>query len=130
MNSKPRKVRKFRLNLNKIKNLNHCQTIIKNFNLEIQSDCLDDIKNTFEDLDLRMKTDHPDWEKLGYFFDGVECVPRGYLYLFQKIGAEGIAEMDYDEMEEEGKKLLDIVNTNPEELTKCEDANLIWRADG
>ena len=66
---------------------------------------LDDVKTILDLMDIRINTDIPNWEEIGYFFDK-ECVPKGYIKLYNKIGAEGIAELDYYEIEREAKKLL------------------------
>ena len=66
---------------------------------------LDDVKKILDLLDIRVNTDIDTWEEIGYFFT-IECVPRGYMKLYEKIGSEGIAELDYYEIEVEAKKLL------------------------
>ena len=66
---------------------------------------LDDVKTILDLIDIRVNTDIENWEEIGYFFDK-ECVPRGYMKLYEKIGSEGIAELDYYEIEVEAKKLL------------------------
>ena len=81
------KVRRFKLSVNEI-------------------ETLDDVKKILDLLDIRLQTDNPVWEEVGQFFTH-ECVPRGYIKLFDKIGAEGIAELHYHEIERECKKLLD-----------------------
>jgi len=67
---------------------------------------LDDVKKILDLIDIRVNTDIDIWEEIGYFFT-IECVPRGYLKLIDKIGDDGVAELDYFEMERECKKLLD-----------------------
>ena len=67
---------------------------------------LDDIKKILDIMDIRIMTDNPLWEEVGQFFK-LECVPRGYLKLHEKIGDEGIAKLHYHEIEREAKKLLD-----------------------
>ncbi len=67
---------------------------------------LDDVKKILDLLDIRLQTDNPIWEEVGQFFT-YECVPKGYMKLLKKIGAEGIAELHYHEIEREAKKLLD-----------------------
>ena len=66
---------------------------------------LDDVKKILDLLDIRVNTDINTWEEIGYFFN-IECVPKGYMKLREKIGEEGVAELDYYEIERECKKLL------------------------
>ena len=67
---------------------------------------LDDVKKILDLLDLRLQTDSPHWEEVGQFFK-LECVPKGYMKLREKVGDEGIAKLHYHEIEREAKKLLD-----------------------
>lgn len=67
---------------------------------------LDDVKKILDLLDITIQTDSHVWEEVGQFFE-MECVPRGYVKLIQKIGEEGIRELHYHEIERECKKLLD-----------------------
>ena len=67
---------------------------------------LDDIKKILDVMDIRIMTDNPAWEEVGQFFT-LECVPRGYMKLLHAIGPEAIAELHYNEIERECKKLLD-----------------------
>ena len=67
---------------------------------------LDDVKKILDLLDIRLQTDNPVWEEVGQFF-ALECVPKGYIKLHKKIGAEEIAKLHYHEIEREAKKLLD-----------------------
>ena len=66
---------------------------------------IDDIKKILDLLDIRLDTDNPVWEEVGQFFK-LECVPKGYMKLLHKIGPEKIAELHYNEIERECKKLL------------------------
>lgn len=67
---------------------------------------LDDVKKILDALDIRIMTDNPIWEEVGQFFK-LECVPKGYIKLHNKIGDEGISKLHYHEIERESKKLLD-----------------------
>ena len=79
----------------------------RRFKLNVERlETLDDVKKILNLLDIRIQTDNPAWEEVGQYF-GVECIPKGYMKLRQKIGDEGIAELHYHEMEREAKKLLD-----------------------
>ena len=49
-------------------------------------------------------------KKCGAYFD-IECVPRGYIKLHEKIGEEGISKLHYHEIEKECKKLLEDENS-------------------
>ena len=85
--------------------VNHPKT--RRFKLCVdQLETLDDVKKILDLLDIRIMTDNPVWEEVGQFFK-LECVPKGYMKLHKKIGAEGIAELHYHEIEREAKKLLD-----------------------
>ena len=80
---------------------------VRRFKLSVDKlETLDDVKKILDLLDIRLQTDNPVWEEVGQFFK-LECVPKGYLKLHEKIGDEGIAELDYFEIERECKKLLD-----------------------
>ncbi len=70
---------------------------------------LDDIKKILDLLDIRLQTDNPVWEEVGQFFK-LECVPKGYMKLLEKIGSDEIAKLHYDEIERECKKLLNEKN--------------------
>jgi len=67
---------------------------------------LDDVKKILDLLDIRIMTDNPVWEEVGQFFK-LECVPKGYFKLHNKIGPEEISKLHYHEIERECKKLLD-----------------------
>ena len=80
---------------------------VRRFKLNVDTlETLDDVKKILEVLDIRIQTDSPIWEEVGQFFK-VECVPKGYMKLVQKIGHEGIAKLHYHEIAREAKKLLD-----------------------
>jgi|TARA_B100000035_G_scaffold294487_1_gene284792 hypothetical protein len=80
---------------------------VRRFKLSVDElETLDDVKKILDLLDIRLQTDNPVWEEVGQFFK-LECVPKGYMKLRQKIGDEGIAELHYHEIEREAKKLLD-----------------------
>lgn len=79
---------------------------VRRFKLSVNElETLDDVKKILDLLDIRLQTDNPIWEEVGQFFT-LECVPKGYMKLRDKIGDEGIAELNYDEIEREAKKLL------------------------
>ena len=85
--------------------VNHSK--VRKFKLSVDTlETLDDVKKILDLLDIRLQTDNPIWEEVGQFFK-LECVPKGYMKLYKKIGAEGIAELHYHEIEREAKKLLD-----------------------
>ena len=85
--------------------VNHPKT--RRFKLSVDTlETLDDVKKILDLLDIRIQTDSPIWEEVGQFFK-VECVPKGYMKLVQKIGHEGIAKLHYHEIAREAKKLLD-----------------------
>jgi len=66
---------------------------------------LDDVKKILDKLQLRIQTDDPDYEEVKDYFC-LEVLPRGYMKLLEKVGYEGIADMNWDEMEIEASKLL------------------------
>ena len=80
------KIRRFKLDVDKIKTL-------------------DDVKKILNLLDLRIQTDNPDYETVKDFFC-VEVVPKGYFKLLKNIGHEGIENLHYHEIEEQSLKLL------------------------
>ena len=67
---------------------------------------LDDVKKILDIMQLRIDTDNPLYEEVKDYFQ-LEVVPRGYMKLLEKVGYEGIANMNWDEMEIEASKLLD-----------------------
>ena len=80
---------------------------VRRFKLSVDTiETLDDDKKILDLLDIRIQTDNPVWEEVGQFFL-MECVPKGYAKLYNKIGPEGISELHYHEIVEETKKLLD-----------------------
>jgi hypothetical protein len=66
---------------------------------------LEDVKKILHTLQLRIDTDNPLYEEVKDYFQ-LEVVPRGYIKLLGKVGYEGIANMDWNEMEIEASKLL------------------------
>ena len=66
---------------------------------------LEDVKKIFALMDLRIQTDDPEYEEVKDYFC-LEVVPRGYIKLIEKVGYEGIANMNWNEMESEASKLL------------------------
>ena len=79
---------------------------VRRFKLSVDTlETLDDIKKILDLLDIKIQTDNPVWEEVGQFFT-LECVPKGYMKLRQKIGDEEIAKLHYHEIEKEAKKLL------------------------
>ena len=80
---------------------------VRRYKLSVDTiETLDDIKKILDILDIRLQTDNPVWEEVGQFFT-LECVPKGYMKLREKIGDEEIAKLHYHEIEREAKKLLD-----------------------
>jgi len=80
---------------------------VRRFKLSVDKlETLDDIKKILDLLNIRLQTDNPVWEEVGQFFE-LECIPKGYMKLRQKIGDHGIAKLHYHEIEREAKKLLD-----------------------
>ena len=80
---------------------------VRRFKLSVDElETLDDVKTILDLLDIRIQTDNPIWKEVGQFFK-LECVPKGYIKLRDKIGDEGISELHYHEIEREAKKLLD-----------------------
>lgn len=66
---------------------------------------LEDVKKILNVMNIRIQTDNPAWEEVEKYFC-LEIVPKGYLKLLDKIGWDGIAKLNYDEMELEASKLL------------------------
>jgi hypothetical protein len=66
---------------------------------------LEDVKKILDMLQLRIDTDNPLYEEVKDYFC-LEVVPRGYAKLLEKLGYEGIKDMNWDEMEIESSKLL------------------------
>ena len=66
---------------------------------------LDDVKKILDMIQLRIQTDDDRYEEVKDFFC-LEVVPLGYIKLLDKVGYEGIADMNWDEMEIEAAKLL------------------------
>jgi len=66
---------------------------------------LEDVKKIFALMDLRIQTDDPEYDQVKQYFC-LEVVPRGYIKLIEKVGYEGIANMNWNEMESEASKLL------------------------
>ena len=67
---------------------------------------LEDVKKILDLLDLRIQTDNPDYEKVKEYFK-LEVVPRGYLKLLDEVGHDGIAKMNWDEIEREASKFIE-----------------------
>tara|TARA_Y100000004_G_C8946508_1_gene426498 strand:+ start:2010 stop:2291 length:282 start_codon:yes stop_codon:yes gene_type:complete len=79
---------------------------IRRFKLNVETlETLDDVKKILDLLNIRIQTDNPVWEEVGQFFN-VECVPKGYMKLREKIGDEEIAKLHYYEIEQQSLKLL------------------------
>jgi hypothetical protein len=72
---------------------------------------LEDVKKILDSMHIRIDTDNPSWEKVEQYFC-LEVVPKGYLKLLEKIGWEGIAELNYGEIEVEASKLLEQCENN------------------
>ena len=80
---------------------------VRRFKLSVDTiETLDDVKKILDLLDIRLQTDNPVWKEVGQFFK-LECVPKGYMKLHDKIGSKGISGLHYHEIEIECKKLLD-----------------------
>lgn len=72
---------------------------------------LEDVKKILDIMQIRIDTDNPLYEEVKDYFQ-LEVVPRGYIKLLEKVGYEGIADMNWDEMEIEASKLLENEKTN------------------
>ena len=72
---------------------------------------LEDVKKILDLMQLRIQTDDSGYEEVKDYFC-LEVVPRGYIKLLEKVGYEGIANMNWDEMEIEASKLLENEETN------------------
>lgn len=84
--------------------VNHSK--VRRFKLSVDTlETLDDIKKILDLMDIRIQTDNPVWEEVGQFFT-LECVPKGYLKLLQKIGQEEISKLHYHEIEQQCLELL------------------------
>jgi len=66
---------------------------------------LEDVKKILDMMQLRIQTDDPEYDQVKQYFC-LEVVPRGYIKLIEKVGYEGIANMNWNEMESEASKLL------------------------
>ena len=71
----------------------------------------EDVKKILDIMQIRIDTDNPLYEEVKDYFQ-LEVVPRGYIKLLEKVGYEGIADMNWDEMEIEASKLLENEKTN------------------
>jgi len=70
---------------------------------------LEDVKKILDMMQIRIDTDNPLYEEVkDYFY--LEVVPRGYIKLLEKLGYDGIRDMNWDEMEVESSKLLNEEN--------------------
>ena len=79
---------------------------VRRFKLSVNElETLDDVKKILDLLDIRIQTDNPIWEEVGQFFK-LECIPKGYMKLRDKIGDKGIAELHYHEIEQQALELL------------------------
>ena len=84
--------------------VNHLK--VRRFKLSVDTiETLDDVKKILDLLDIRIQTDNPIWEEVGQFFK-LECIPKGYMKLRDKIGDKGIAELHYHEIEQQALELL------------------------
>lgn len=66
---------------------------------------LEDVKKILDVMKIRIQTDDPAWDEVEDYFC-LEVVPKGYFKLLDKIGWEGIAELNYDEIEQQSLDLL------------------------
>ena len=67
---------------------------------------LEDIKKVLSVMKIRIETDNSVWEEVEEYFC-LEVVPKGYMKLLNKIGWEGIAKLNYVEIESEAAKLIE-----------------------
>ena len=65
---------------------------------------LEDVKKILDMMQIRIDTDNPLYEEVKDYFC-LEVVPRGYVKLLEKLGYDGIRDMNWDEMEIEASKL-------------------------
>jgi len=72
---------------------------------------LEDVKKILDLMQLRIQTDDSGYEEVKDYFC-LEVVPRGYIKLLEKVGYEGIANMNWDEMEIEASKLLNEIDND------------------
>ena len=72
---------------------------------------LDDVKKILDMMQIRIQTDDDRYDEVKDYFC-LEVVPKGYFKLLEKNGWEGIANMNFDEMEIEAAKLLNETNDN------------------
>jgi hypothetical protein len=70
---------------------------------------LEDVKKILDMMKIRIDTDNPLYEEVKDYFC-LEVVPRGYIKLLEKLGYDGIQDMNWDEMEVEASKLLNEEN--------------------
>lgn len=79
---------------------------VRRYKLSVDKiETLDDVKKILDLLDIRIQTDNLVWEEVGQFFT-IECIPKGYMKLRQKIGDEGIAKLHYHEIEQQSAILM------------------------
>lgn len=70
---------------------------------------LEDVKKILDIMQLRIDTDNPLYEEVKDYFQ-LEVVPKGFIKLLEKVGWDGIRNMNWDEMEIEASKLLNDSN--------------------
>ena len=64
---------------------------------------LEDVKKILDVMQIRIDTDNLLYEEVKDYFC-LEVVPRGYIKLLEKVGYEGIVDMNWDEMEIDASK--------------------------
>ena len=70
---------------------------------------LEDLKKIINIMQIRIDNDNPLYEEVKDYFC-LEVVPRGYVKLLEQVGYDGIANMNWDEIETEAFKLLNEEN--------------------
>jgi hypothetical protein len=66
---------------------------------------LEDVKKILDMMQIRIDTDNPLYEEVKDYFC-LEVVPRGYVKLLEKLGYDGIRDMNWNEIEAEASKFL------------------------
>ena len=80
---------------------------VRRFQLEPSSiKTIEDVAKVLSVMNIRIETDNPEWDEVKDYFT-VEIIPRGFFYLLDKIGWEGIKELHFSEMEEQAAALCE-----------------------
>ena len=66
---------------------------------------IEDIKKVLHAMNIQIQNDNIEFDGVSEYFT-TEIIPRGYIKLLEKIGWEGIAKLDYDEIVKESDRLL------------------------